>query len=690
VDVRDSALRFTVFGPVRARRDGVELDLGPPGQRALLAVLLAGGGDPVGVDEIVDVLWGDDPPASAVNVVHRNVGRLRRVFEPVLPPRATGAWLLPGGRAYRLAVDADTADLPAFRQGLDRARSALRSGNARRAIALFREALGSAAAPVAAGLEPRVREHPTFTALERERLDAVCEAADAGLADGDAAAVRTVVPALRRAAVEHEFDEPVHARLVLALAATGRQAEALACHSGVRRRLAAELGIDPGPELREAQQRVLRQQTAPGKASSGSSATTVPSIPPAQLPPATAAFTGRGDELAAALRMTSEPDASSRVVIGVIGGMAGIGKTALAVQWAHQVADRFPGGQLYVDLRGFDSAPHPITPAEAVRGFLEALGVAGPVVPADLDGRTALYRTLVAGRRVLVLLDNARDSEQVRALLPGSPGCLVIVTSRNPLTGLIAGHGARPVALHPLPAADAREFLIRRLGADRVDAEPVAVEAIVAACSGLPLAMSIVAARAATNPTFPLSAPAAQLRESAGGLDALAGEDPAADARSVFSWSYDALSPAAARLFRLLALYPGPEIALTAAANVAGLGLPESRRLLRELTAASLLTEPAPGRYAYHDLLRSYATELLEEGDPADRQEATGRLLDHYVHTARAAFRLSGRAAVADPDAARSGVTIERPADLSAHLTPRSPTTSAPWRCSARMTTGSA
>jgi DNA-binding SARP family transcriptional activator len=259
-----------VFGPVRAWRDDVELDPGPPAQRALLAVLLAAAGNPVGLDEIVDMLWGNDPPASAVNVVHRHVGRLRRVFEPALPARSVGAWLLPSGRAYRLAVDADTADLPAFRQRREQARSALRSGDGGRAVALFGQALEVAAAPVAVGLEPRIREHPAFAALERERLDAICDAADAAVDEGAAASAQTVLPTLRRAAADHEFDEPLHARLMLVLAATGRQAEALATYVGVWRRLAAELGIDPGPELRDAQQRVLRQQTGPaGQAASG-------------------------------------------------------------------------------------------------------------------------------------------------------------------------------------------------------------------------------------------------------------------------------------------------------------------------------------------------------------------------------------------------------------------------------------
>jgi tetratricopeptide (TPR) repeat protein len=326
------------------------------------------------------------------------------------------------------------------------------------------------------------------------------------------------------------------------------------------------------------------------------------------------------------------------VLISAVSGTAGVGKTALAVHWAHRVADRFPDGQLYVNLHGFDAGGTVLNPAEAVRGFLEALQVSAQRIPIGPAAQGALYRSLLTDRRMLVMLDNARDAEQVRPLLPGAPGCLVVITSRNQLAGLVATEGARPLMLD-LPSHDeCRELLARRLGVDRVTAEPAAVDEIIARCARLPLALAIVAARAATHPQFCLQSLAAELTEHGDRLDALTGEDPSTDVRAVFSWSYRALSPAAARLFRLLGLPPGPDIGTPAAASLAGLPIAELRPALAELTRAHLVTEHTPGRYSCHDLLRAYATELAQHTDPPDeRRLATHRLLDHYMHTGYAA-----------------------------------------------------
>lgn len=328
-------------------------------------------------------------------------------------------------------------------------------------------------------------------------------------------------------------------------------------------------------------------------------------------------------------------------MISAIGGMAGVGKTTLAVHWAHRVADRFPDGQLYVNLRGFDPSGAVLDPGEAVRGFLGALGVPPERVPHGVDAQAALYRSVLAGRRVLVVLDNARDTEQVRPLLPGSPGCLTIVTSRDELPGLVAAHGAHSLVLRPFDAVQARAFLVRRLGARRVAAEPRAADEISELCAGLPLALACVAARAAGHPHFPLAAVAAELREAHGSLDAFARSDASVDVGTVFSWSSRAISAEAARLFRLLALHPGPDLSLPAAAALAGLPVRRARPLLAELTGLHLVTEHGPGRYAFHDLLRAYAGELVHERHTeADREAARGRLYHHYLHTAHAADRL--------------------------------------------------
>jgi tetratricopeptide (TPR) repeat protein/transcriptional regulator with XRE-family HTH domain len=355
---------------------------------------------------------------------------------------------------------------------------------------------------------------------------------------------------------------------------------------------------------------------------------------PAQLPADVASFVGRTDQLRRLTKLLDGGDRPATVVISAIAGTAGVGKTALAVHWAHQSLDRFPDGQLYVNLRGFDPAGTATTPAEAVRSFLDALNVPAQRVPAGLDAQTALYRSLLADRRMLVVLDNARDADQVRPLLPGTPGCLVLVTSRDQLTGLVAGAGAVPLPLDLLNPDEAHDLLARRVGMDRIAAEPAAVEEIIERCARLPLALAIVAARAATAPGLALAALAAEVRHLHDRLDSLATGDPGTDVRSVFSWSYQQLSSPAARLFRLLGVHPGPDFSTSAAASLAGLPAERVRPLLTELVRAHLLTERVPGRYALHDLLRAYAGEVAVSGEPeADRQAAVRRLLDHYLQS---------------------------------------------------------
>ena len=387
---------------------------------------------------------------------------------------------------------------------------------------------------------------------------------------------------------------------------------------------------------------------------------------PRQLPAAAWHFVGREAELAALAGQLA--DAAGTVVISAVGGTAGIGKTALAVHFAHQVAGQFPDGQLYVNLRGFDPAGSPVTPAEAIRGFLEAFEVPPERIPVTPGAQAALYRSLLAGRRVLVVLDNARDAEQVRPLLPGSPGCMVVVTSRNQLTSLVTAEGARPLALDLLTVGEARQLLAGRLGAGRVAAEAPAVEEIVCCCARLPLALAIVAARAATHPQFPLASLAGELRDACGSLDAFGGGDAVADPRAVFSWSYQQLSPQAAWLFRLLGLHPGPDTTAWAAASLAALPAGQAREGLAELAQAHLVTESSPGRFAFHDLLRAYAIERSRAYDTEDdREAAVSRVLDHYLYTAHAAsLRLRPRARPLALPPSPPGVLPEEPPDSAA------------------------
>jgi len=362
----------------------------------------------------------------------------------------------------------------------------------------------------------------------------------------------------------------------------------------------------------------------------------------AQLPAGVWHFSGRTAELATLTRWACKAVGSAgSVIITAIGGTAGVGKTALALHWAHQIAPSFPDGQLYVDLRGFGPSGPPTSAAEAIRGFLDALQVPASRMPAGTEARAGLYRSVLAGRRMLIVLDNARDDAQVRPLLPAAPGCLVLVTSRHMLTGLATADGAHLLTLDLLTEAEARELLARRVGPGRITAEPAAVAELIGQCARLPLALSIAAARSAARPDRPLAAVAAELCGIQARLDALDTGDAATDVRTVFSWSCQQLSEPAVRMFRLLGVHPGQDITAPAAASLAGIPLRQARRVLAELARAHLTTEPSPGRYSCHDLLRAYATELARSHDSAAiRCAALGRILDHYLHTACAASRL--------------------------------------------------
>jgi tetratricopeptide (TPR) repeat protein len=365
-------------------------------------------------------------------------------------------------------------------------------------------------------------------------------------------------------------------------------------------------------------------------------------VVPRQLPAPVPQFVARQAELTALTSMLGSASAREgvAVVISAIGGMAGVGKTALAVRWAHRVAHQFPDGQLYVDLRGFHPSEKPMSPAAAIRCLLDALQVPAEQIPASLDAQVGLYRSLLSGRRTLVLLDNARDAEQIRPLLPGSPGCLVLITSRSRLTGLVAAVGAQQLALDLLSEAEAHELLARRLGTERLDAEPDAAIELIGLCARLPLALAIAAARISGRPRRGLADFAAELTGTRRRLDALETGDVTASVRAVFSWSLGHLSAPAARLFRLLGLHPGPDVTISAAASLAGIPLSQARQALDELAEAHLITEQAATRFTLHDLLRDYAVEQAASCDAGDRDAAVPRMLDYYLHTSHQANRL--------------------------------------------------
>jgi DNA-binding SARP family transcriptional activator len=621
-------------------------------RKAVLATLALHGGEVVSVGRLVDAVWGETAPSTVRNTLQSHVSYLRTLLgnKNAIVGRPPG---------YRLDVGDDGTDVwlaeRLLRQGAQAADPVRGVSDLRAALALWR---GRPLADVTglAWLEEQAGRLELLAERIRRALS------EARLAAGEH---RQLIGELEQMAAAHPLDEQVYAQLMTALYRSGRQADALAAYQRLRGTLADELGLVPAQALRDLETAILRQDAsldAPVLAPAVLLRPAEQVFDPAQLPPPVAAFAGRGAELASLDAIL--PDPEDGAVISVIAGTAGVGKTTLAVHWAHRVAAHFPGGQLYVNLRGFDPACPAADSGQALRGFLDAFAVPPERIPARLEDQVALYRSLLAGRRVLVLLDNARDAEQVRPLLPGSPGCLAIVTSRSHLTGLVAGQGAHPLHLDLLPPGEARELLSRRLGSSRVSREPDAVEEIIAGCARLPLALTITAARAAASPSFPLAAVAADLREAGHVLDPFEVGDAATDVRAVFLSSYRALSDGAARLFRLLGLHPGPDITVGAAARLAGIAPDRVRGLLAELARGYLLAEQRPGRYACHDLLRAYAAEQAHQHeDEATRQAAVDRFLDYWLHVACTAATLIEpffAPAVPDPAPAVSGpVTIE-------------------------------
>jgi DNA-binding SARP family transcriptional activator len=647
-------VRVRLLGPVDVMVDGEERPVAGLRRKAVLATLALHEGVVVSTDLLVDAVWGETVPSTTLNTLQRHVSHLRAVL-------GGNAAILARPPGYLLDVGEDGTDVRLaerlLRQGTRSADPRQSAQELRQALALWR---GRPLADVAglAWLDDQARRLDLLGQQIRRALS------EARLAAGEHL---HLVPELEQTVADHPLDEQVHAQLIVALYRCGRQADALSAYQRLRATLAEELGIDPSPALRELETAILRQDPSlDAPAPAGSLRLSAPSAPvPAQLPPAVSGFTGRSAELDRLDAIFSPASPEDAVVVTAIAGTPGVGKTALAVHWAHRVAAQFPDGQLYANLRGFDPAGPAAEPGEVLRGFLEALAVPPERIPASPDDQVALYRSLLAGKRALVVLDNARDAAQVRPLLPGAPGCLAIVTSRNRLTGLIAKDGAYPLALDVLTPAGARELLLHRLGAGRAGREPDAVEDIITRCARLPLALSIAAARAAASPGFPLAHFAAEIRAAGHVLDPFVGDDAATDVRAVFSWSYHALSTDAARLFRLQGLHPGPDITVGAAASLAGIAPDRAGVLLAELTRGHLLAEHRPGRYAFHDLLRAYAAEQarIHDHDGA-RSAAVGRLLDHCLHTAHAAGTLIDPyfAPVAAPAPPQPGVVVGGPA----------------------------
>ncbi len=605
---------FRLFGAVEAVHDGRFVNIGPRRQQYVLAALLVDANNVVPVDRLVERTWGTNPPQQPRNALYTYLSRLRSIFadaEDVVLERRGG---------YLFHVDDSAIDLKRFDHLVRQAGSAADDEAGR----LFNEAFALWRGLPLHGLDTPWANEVRDAALQ-SRNHAELDYADVELRRGRHA---DLVLRLSARVGERPLDERLTGRLMLALYRCGRQHEALEQYRHSATLLASELGIDPSPPLQELHQRILAADPALALPGGEAEFRCTPEVVPRHLPAPPWGFVGRERALAALSDALAGPGDEARTPVVI--GPGGIGKTWLALHWAHQQSARFPDGQLYLDLRGFTPGSEPLSPETAVRELLHALGVDPARSPTGLAAGVSLYRSMLAERRVLLVLDNVRDAAQVIPLLPGSRSCGVVITSRDRLGGLAAGHGGFPVRLGPLSDTAARRLLEVHLGANRADAEADAVSALLERCSRLPLALRIIAVRAAAAPDFPLSALAEEMRDERTRLDALTVGDDVADFRVVQSATYAALSADAARLVGLVGLAPGNEIGLSAAAALAGLSEPRTRALLREAVNTHLVDQPAPDRYRMEDLVRRYAAERARgELPPPYLRSALHRLRSH-------------------------------------------------------------
>ncbi|MFI6462662.1 BTAD domain-containing putative transcriptional regulator [Streptomyces sp. NPDC050528] len=615
-DEESSALRFSVLGPVRAWRGPVSLPMGSPQQRALLAALLLREGRTATAGELIDALWGDDPPSQALAAVRTYASRLRKVLDAGVLVSESGGYAVRGLPEGAL----DVAEVHDLANEAEKAKSAGDLCHARdvlgRALALWDgEPLAGLPGPYAEA--QRVR-------LEEWRLQLLESRLDMDLEQGCHAEAVSELTALTAA---HPLRERLRELLMLALYRSGRQAEALAVYADTRRLLADELGVDPRPGLRELQQRILQADPGLAEPSAPAAETAVAPVRPHQLPATVPDFTGRVSFVSELSDVLAS--AEGRVMaVSALAGIGGVGKTTLAVHVAHQARSAFPDGQLYVDLQGAGSRS--AEPETVLGAFLRALGTADSAIPDSLEERSALYRSVLDGRRVLVLLDNARDAAQVRPLLPGTEGCAALVTSRVRMVDLA---GAHLVDLDVMSPEEALQLFTKIVGAERVAAERESALDVVAACGFLPLAIRIAASRLAARRTWTVSVLAAKLADERRRLDELQAGDLAV--KATFELGYGQLEPAQARAFRLLGLADGPDLSLAAAAAMLDLPVEETEDLLESLVDTSLVESAAPGRYRYHDLVRLYARACAErdEWPPSEPATALSRLLDFYLAT---------------------------------------------------------
>ncbi|MFG3092937.1 BTAD domain-containing putative transcriptional regulator [Streptomyces antibioticus] len=622
-------MRFTLLGPVRAWQGSTEIGLGTRQQRMVLCALLVRPGTPVTADELIDAVWSENPPASAVSALRLYVHRLRKALhgsEEII--RSIG-----GG--YVASVPPEAVDLCQFQERVTQARRLRGAGETGAARAGLRSALALWQGTPLSGLPGRWADAQR-TRLARLRWDTIELLLRAEVESGGG---RDAVAELSHAVAEHPLDERFRELLMKALWDSGSHAAALTVYQDTKKLLAERLGARPSHVLTTLYQNILSAAPAERGPQGSHEVRRAEDLPLPDPWEQTSAFVGRTRETAQ-IEAVAGPGRRPGVGVCVISGSPGTGKTTLAATAARGLAAHYPDGRLEVNLRGFQPNQRPVTAEQALRTLLTALGVAAHRVPPRLDAQAALYRSLLAGKRMLIVLDNARDAQQVRPLLPGSSGCFTLITSRNRLSGLVAETGAHYLALGVFTPGESREALVRTLGSDRVGADPEATRTVIERSARLPLAIGLIAARAATRGEKSLAAVAAELRVESTVLSAIRGTEGGHDLRSVFSWSYEALSHDAARLFGLLSLVPASGCSLTAAASLCGLPVTRTRQLLAELAACHLVDRPAVDRVGMHDLLHLYAGERLKDSSSQEqRAAASARLLSHCLHTAYAAAR---------------------------------------------------
>ncbi len=657
-------MEYRILGPVEVRVAGGPIYVGGPRELRTLVALLLNRNRVVSTERLFDVLWGDKPPRTANTQIRNTVATLRRHLAA-----ADGGQARIRRSHAGFVVDVRDGELDAvlFERHARNGRLLAQQGRLPAAAAALRAATRLWRGPALGGLGAPVLDSEA-AALEERRRGCLEQRIDIDLALGHHT---ELIGELSGLVAEYPLWERLAEQQIVALYRAGRRQDALDAFAAARVRLAEHAGLDPRPELVRLQQAVLKDEASllqqsnedGGRARPSAIRSSGPYPVPAHLPADIPSFTGRRHQLDRLDGVLAEglDGPTMAVVVSSIAGTPGVGKTTLAIHWAHHVRALFPDGQMYINLRGYDPRESTVDASDAVREFLDALGVPPQRIPAGLEARSALYRSILADKRVLILVDNARDSEQVQSLLPASPGSLVLVTSRDSLSGLIMAHGAHSLVLDAMTDAEARDLLVRRLGPERVRAEPEALSQIVALTARLPLALAVVAARAATSATLTLTAIVDQLRDASKRLDALSADETATDIRAVFSWSYRTLSTETGRLFRLLGLHPGPDVGTAAVASLCGLTVAQVRPLLAELTRAHLLTEHVSGRYTFHDLLRAYASDLAHSADSSeDRRAASERMLDHYLHSAQTADRLLDPTRLPlGTDPPREGVTPE-------------------------------